>query len=130
MQRLPRKDERIVLRLRHVGHVGHVGHGHGRRNGRLRLLSPRLGITETLVLLQLRRSLEGVPAFATLYGLSALGVHALVPTEIGELRVGFTAHAASEGFDAAVYVGVLFEPRTGGEGLAALGARVTARTSV
>ena len=51
---------------------------------------------------------------------SAVGVHPLVATQIGELSVGLVAHLAPEGLDAAVDVGVLLEAGGGGECLAAL----------
>ena len=56
---------------------------------------------------------------------SAVGVHPLVATQIGELSVGLVAHLAPEGLHAAVDVGVLLEAGGGGECLAALRTGVT-----
>ena len=56
---------------------------------------------------------------------SAVGVHPLVATQIGELSVGLVAHLAPEGLHAAVDVGVLLEAGGGGECLAAFWTGVT-----
>ncbi len=69
---------------------------------------------------------EGLTAFMALDLGAAVGVHSLVPAQIGELRVALEADFASEGLDGAVDVCVLLQPRAGGEGLAALGTRVAA----
>lgn len=57
--------------------------------------------------------------------LPAVGVHPLVPAQVGELGVALFADLADKGFDAAVDVGVLLQAGTGAESLAALGAGVT-----
>ena len=52
--------------------------------------------------------------------LSAVGVHSLVPAQVGELRVGLTADVAAEWLDAAVDVLVLLESARRREVLATL----------
>ncbi len=67
---------------------------------------------------------EGLAALVTLDLHPTGGVHALVPTKVGELGVALEADLAAERLDRAVDVRVLLQPRARGEGLAALGARV------
>lgn len=57
-------------------------------------------------------------------------MHALVTTQIGELRVGFEAHLALERLDRRVDVRVLLEPRRCRKCLSALGTGVTASADV
>jgi hypothetical protein len=57
-------------------------------------------------------------------------MHALVPAEVRELRVGFEAHLALERLHRRVNVRVLLEARRGREGFSALGTSVTTGADV
>ena len=50
----------------------------------------------------------------------AVGVHPLMPAQVGELCVALEAHLTAERLDAAVYVRVLLQPTTRGKSLSAL----------
>ena len=69
-----------------------------------------------------RKRLSAVGTFDLL---SAVGVHPLVPTEIGELGVRLKADLALEGLNGAVDVLMLLQTAGGREGLAAIYACVT-----
>lgn len=81
----------------------------------------------------LRQRRYGAETLAALVALdlhATIGMHALVPAEIRELRVGFEAHLALERLHRRVNVRVLLETRRGREGFSALGTRVTAGADV
>ena len=77
----------------------------------LLLLDSAGRVAESLVLGQRSYGAEGLTATLTFDLVSAVGVHAFVAAEVGELSVGFEADFALEGLDAGVDVGVLFEAR-------------------
>lgn len=68
---------------------------------------------ESFVLAQRRDRGERLTAVLALYLLPAVGVHALVPAEVGELCVGLEADLALERLDAAVDVLMLLEAAGG-----------------
>ena len=82
------------------------------------------GVTEPPVLGQRGHRAEGLPALVTLDLHPAVGVHPLVPAQVGELSVGFVADLAPEGLHGAVDVSVLLQPAGRGECLPALRAGV------
>ena len=57
------------------------------------------GVTEPPVLGEGRHRAEGLSALVALDLHPAVGVHPLVPTEVGELGVGLVANLTPEGFD-------------------------------
>lgn len=88
------------------------------------------GVAELLVLGQRGDCAEAGAALLALYLHATVGVHPLVPAEIGELRVRLEADLAGEGLHRRVDVLVLLEARRGGECLAALRTRMTASADV
>ena len=98
--------------------------------GRRRQKGRRRGVAKATVFGQRGDGAEGLAALVTLDLHAAVGVHALVPAQVGELRVALEAHLAPERLDRAVDVGVLFESAGGGKGFAALGTGVAARAHV
>lgn len=106
----------------------------GGRGGQLRHGAWRAGrwrrVAESLMLGQRGDRAERLAAFHALDLHTAIGVHALVPAQIGELGVRLEADLALERLHAAVDVGVLLQPGAGRERLAAFGARVAPRAHV
>lgn len=88
------------------------------------------GVAELLVLGQRGDCAEAGAALLALDLHATIGVHPLVPAEIGELRVCLEADLAGEGLHRRVDVLVLLEPRRCGECLAALRTRMTASADV
>ena len=82
------------------------------------------GVTEPPVFGQRGHRAEGLAALVTFYLHPAVGVHPLVPAEVGELSVGLVADLAPERLDGAVDVSVLLQPAGRGERLPALRAGV------
>ena len=82
------------------------------------------------MLRQGRRSAEAVAALVTLYLHLAVGVHAPMAAQVGELGVRLEAHLALERLHRRVDVRVLFQTGRGGERLATLWTRVTAGSHV
>ena len=82
------------------------------------------GVTEPPVFGQRGHRAEGLATLVTLDLHPAVGVHPLVPAQVGELGVGFVANLAPERLDGAVDVRVLLQPARRRERLAALRAGV------
>lgn len=82
------------------------------------------------MLRQRRYRAKGLSAFTAFDLHAAVGVHALVPAQVGELRVRLEADFALERLHAAVDVRVLFQAGTRRERFAALGAGVAPRAHV
>lgn len=87
-------------------------------------------VAELLVLGQRGDCAEAGAALLALDLHATIGVHPLVPAEVGELRVCLEADLAGEGLHRRVDVLVLLEARRGGECLAALRTRMTASADV
>lgn len=88
------------------------------------------GVAELLVLGQRGDCAEAGAALLALDLHATVGVHPLVPAEVGELRVRLEADLAGEGLHRRVDVLVLLEARRCGECLAALRTRMTASADV
>lgn len=88
------------------------------------------GVAELLVLGQRGDCAEAGAALLALDLHATIGVHPLVPAQVGELRVCLEADLAGEGLHRRVDVLVLLEARRGGECLAALRTRMTASADV
>lgn len=88
------------------------------------------GVAELLVLGQRGDGAETGAALLALDLHATVGVHPLVPAEVGELRVRLEADLAGEGLHRRVDVLVLLEARRCGECLAALRTRMTASADV
>ena len=69
----------------------------------------RGGVAEAAVLGETGDGAECLPALVALDLHAAVGVHPLVPAQVGELGVALEAHLAAERLDRAVDVGVLLE---------------------
>lgn len=107
----------------------------GRAHGRFGLLlhcdvRRGCGLAESSVFGQTRHGGEGLAALGALDLHPAVGVHALVPAEVGELGVALEADFAAEGLDGTVDVRVLLEAARGGERLATFWAGVRAGADV
>ena len=80
--------------------------------------SRRGTVAVTLVLVQRMNRRERLSTVTALDLLTTVGVHSLVTTQVGELRVRLETDLALERFDARVHVLMLFQAATGEKRLA------------
>ena len=88
------------------------------------------GVTETAVLRQRRYCAECLAALVALDLHPTVGVHPLVPAQVGKLCVALETNLAAEWLDAAVDMCVLLQAAAGGKSFAAFRASVAACTNM